>query len=500
MQKNNFNKTCELKEKLNSRYYSKDLAPVPIKERTWNYLDITALWIGLSVCIPTYMLASSLIVGGMNWWQAIFTIFLGNLIILIPMILNAHAGTKYGIPFPVFARAPFGLNGANIPALLRAIVGCGWFGILCWIGGSATHQLLSTLIPAWKTLPVLDLGFIGSQPLGAWLGFLIFWAVNFFIVIRGIESIRFLEKLAAPFLLIVGLTLLVWAWFEADGFGPMLSTPSKFATTKDFLLFFFPALTGMVGYWATLSLNIPDFTRYAKSQKDQIIGQVLGLNITMPLCAFVGVAVTSATVVIFGRQIWDPIELMAQFNNPFVVVIAMSALWIATLTTNLAGNVVAPSNGFSNLMPRLISFRTGGIITCILGILIMPWKLISDPTGYIFVWLLGYSALLGPIAGILIADYIFCRKTKYNLRDMYIKKGIYYYKKGYNPAAMWALAIAILINIPGFLVEIKIIEKASAFSIFTDQIYHYAWFIGFFVAFTLYLIFMKYSSKDKVVK
>lgn len=468
---------------------SKDMAPVRLADRKWNRWDIAALWVGMAVCIPTYMLASSLIAGGMNWWQAILTIFLGNVIVLVPMVLNAHAGTKYGIPFPVFARASFGLQGTHIPCVLRAIVACGWFGIQTWIGGAATHQILSAVFEGWRHLPVLDLGVLGIQPVGAWLGFLIFWAANLAIVIRGIESIRWMEKIAAPFLLLIGLALLVWAFVQARGFGPMLAKPSTFQTPADFWRFFFPALTGMVGYWATLSLNIPDFTRYARSQKDQVLGQALGLNTTMPFYSFIGVAVTSATVVIFGREIWDPVLLLAEFKSPVLVIVSMAALWIATLTTNLAANVVAPANSISNLWPRGISFRLGAIITCVAGVVIMPWKLIETPGGYIFTWLVGYSGLLGPIAGILIADYYVLRKTRLDLGALYGIGGAYRYRGGFNPAAMIALAVAILVNLPGFLAEIRVLDDTtSRLAAAAHRLYSYAWFVGFAVAFILYLL------------
>jgi len=460
---------------LSGPYVSADMAPVKAAERKWNVWDIAALWVGMAVCIPTYMLASSLIAGGMNWWQAILTIFLGNVIVLVPMVLNAHAGTKYGIPFPVFARASFGLNGTHLPCLLRAIVACGWFGIQTWIGGAATHQILSTVSETWRNLPVLDLGYAGSQPLGAWLGFLIFWVVNLAIVVRGIESIRWMEKIAAPFLLLIGLALLVWAVVRAKGFGPMLSKPSTFQSSSEFWRYFFPALTGMVGYWATLSLNIPDFTRYAKSQKDQVLGQALGLNTTMPLYSFIGVAVTSATVVLFGREIWDPVQLLAEFRSPVLVIASMAALWIATLTTNLAANVVAPANSFSNLWPRGISFRFGSIITCVVGVVIMPWKLLATPGGYIFTWLVGYSGLLGPIAGIMIADYYLVRKTRLDLGGLYGVTPAYRYRGGVHPAAMIALVVAILVNLPGFLAEIKVLDAASSpLAAAAHRLYSYA--------------------------
>jgi len=380
---------------------NEDIAPTKVSQRTWGTYNIAALWIGMSVCIPTYMLASGLIAGGMNWWQAIFTIALGNLIVLIPMILNAHAGTKYGIPFPVLARASFGTLGSNVPALLRAIVACGWFGIQTWIGGQAINAMLVVLIPSWQMF--------GGGP---WISFTIFWLMNVYFIIKGTESIRWLESLAAPFLIVVGLGLLIWAYVRGGGWGPILSQPSKFQSGAEFWKFFVPSLTGMVGFWATLSLNIPDFSRYAKSQRAQMLGQAIGLPPTMTLYSFIGVAVTSATIVIFGEAIWDPVALLAKFDNPFIIILAMISLLIATLTTNIAANVVSPANDLANLMPKKISFKTGGLITAVIGIVMMPWKLLSDFGTYIFGWLIGYSSFLGPIAGVLIADYFVVRKKQ----------------------------------------------------------------------------------------
>ena len=389
-----------------SLHVNPDLAPTTPAQRRWGVKDIAALWISMSACIPTYMIASSLIAEGMNWWQAVLTIFLGNTIVLVPMILNAHAGTKYGIPFPIYCRASFGILGANVPALLRALVACGWFGIQTWIGGGAIYQILAIYVPAWKELaPIAGLGINAAQL----VCFLAFWAVNMIVIWMGINSIRVLLNIKAPLLIVLGLALLAWAYHAANGFGPMLAQPSQFDPGQpkagEFWAFFFPALTGMIGFWATLSLNIPDFSRYARTQRDQMLGQALGLPPTMALYSFIGVAVTSATVTIYGHAIWDPVEVLSKFRDPFVLSIGMVSLCLATLATNIAANVVGPANDFSHLWPRRISFRTGGLITGVLGILIQPWKLIADPTGYIFRWLVAYSSLLGAVGGILIADY-----------------------------------------------------------------------------------------------
>jgi NCS1 family nucleobase:cation symporter-1 len=470
-----------------SKLFNPDLAPVPASGRKWRAGSFAALWISMSACIPTYMLASSLISGGMNWWQAILTIFLGNLIVLVPMILNAHAGTLYGIPFPVYCRASFGTTGANVPALLRALVACGWFGIQAWIGGSAIYKILCVFAPTLGQGTMLPLGITTGQL----VCFLFFWAINMLVVYKGINCIRWLLNLKAPLLIALGLLLLFWAYRNAHGFGPILSQPSAFSPGQpkagQFWLFFLPSLTGMVGYWATLSLNIPDFSRYAVSQKDQVIGQSLGLPLTMALYAFIGVAVTSATKIIYGETIWDPVDLLTRFTNPVLLVIAMLALCIATLATNIAANVVSPANDFAHLAPKRISFRTGGLITGIIGIVMMPWKLVADPNGYIFTWLIAYSALLGPIGGILIADYFVWRRKRLNVAALYDEAGEYRFSGGVSIVAIFALFIGAVPSLPGFLVQINAL-KPEAVAPAVRSIYSYAWFIGFAVAFVAYLI------------
>ncbi|MEO8859804.1 MAG: NCS1 family nucleobase:cation symporter-1 [Ginsengibacter sp.] len=472
-----------------SSLYSEDLAPIPKEKRTWDTWNYAALWISMSLCIPTYMLASSLIGGGMNWWEAILTIFLGNAIVLVPMILNGHAGAKYGIPFPVFARASFGVRGANIAAMLRAIVACGWFGIQTWIGGFALYQMLRLWVPAIETLPQIFPASFGLQT-GPAITFFIFWLINMWVVYLGVESIKKLLVFKAFFLPVAALALLSWAIYAVHGLGPILKTPSKFKTTTEFWNFFFPALTGMVGYWATLSLNIPDFTRYAKSQHAQIKGQAIGLPTSMTLFSFIGVVVTSATVILYGETIWDPLVLAGKFSSKFVISIAMIAVAISTLATNIAANIVSPANDFANLAPSKINFRKGGYITGVIGILIFPWKLIADPSGYIFTWLVGYSSLLGPVGGIMIVDYYFIRKQQLITKELYQLQGQYTFSKGFNIAAITALIAGILPNIPGFLTSIKLLPQ-DAVPLWVSHLYNYAWFVGFFVSGMIYYLMMK---------
>jgi NCS1 family nucleobase:cation symporter-1 len=447
--------------------YNQDLAPTTPAQRTWGTYNYIALWFSMSMEVTTYMLASSLIAGGMNWKQAVGTILLGNLIVLIPMLLNAHAGAKYGIPFPVLVRASFGLRGANIPALLRAVVACGWFGIQSWIGGQSIAAMVNVLWPATEKMPWV-----------LWACFLGFWLLNMFVVWRGVESIRFLQSFSAPFLLTMSLFLLGFMVRKAGGFGSMLAAPSKFATTGEFLHFFFPMLTAMVGYWATLSLNIPDFTRYAKSQESQIVGQAFGLPVAMALYSFIGIACTSASAVVFGEAIWSPITLLGRFHQPLVAFLALISILIATLNVNIGANVVSPSNDFSNLAPKLISFRTGGLITGFLGLAMMPWKLMATFGNYIFGWLVGYSGLLGPVAGIMVADYFFIRGKRLDVNSLYYRGGPYEYSGGINPRAIVALVAGVFIALIGLFVSSL------------RWLYDYAWFVGFGMAALVYLALM----------
>ena len=468
-----------------SSLINEDLAPVPQSKRTWGTWNYAALWISMSLCIPTYMLASGMIKDGLSWWQAILIFFIGNTIVLIPMLLNGHAGAKYGIPFPVLARASFGTKGANIPAMLRAIVACGWFGIQTWIGGESIYNL----IRAWNpSLAEIDSHSLFPQALPM-ICFFAFWLLNMFIIYLGVESIKKLLVFKAFFLPLAALALLFWAIFAAKGLGPILSQPSQLHGAA-FWNYFFPALTGMVGFWATLSLNITDFTRYAKSQKSQIRGQVIGLPPSMTLFAFVGVVVTLASAIIYGQPEWDIVKLAGKFENKMMVSFAMIGIIISTLATNIAANIVSPANDFSNLAPQKINFKLGGYITGIVGVLIFPWKLVADPNGYIFTWLIAYSSLLGPVGGIMIVDYYFLRKKELVVDELYQHKGRYRFANGFNPNAIIALLCGILPNIPGFLLQVKLVSS-NVFPEWISNLYHYAWFVGLFVSGFVYWILMK---------
>ncbi|MDF1808588.1 MAG: NCS1 family nucleobase:cation symporter-1 [Phycisphaerales bacterium] len=474
----------------NNPLMNADLAPVNVEDRTWSSWNIAALWIGMAVCIPTYMLAAGMVEQGMNWWQATLTVMAGNFIVLIPMILNGHAGTKLGVPFPILVRASFGIRGAHIPSIARSLVACGWFGIQTWIGGAALYTILGVLgvfnpLEDTHQLPVLGITWI------QFASFIAFWLIHVLIVIKGVESIKILETWAAPFLIASGVALLIWAMIKVEQPKQLFSSDTNFAQGSNFWKVFFPQLTAMVGFWATLSLNIPDFTRYSKSQRDQAMGQLIGLPPTMTLFCFIGIVVTGASVLIFGEAIWNPVDLVAQMGSPILVVISMIALLIATLSTNLAANVVSPANGFSNLSPSKISFRAGGLITCFIGVLMMPWNLISNTDGYIFTWLIGYSALIGPILGIMLCDYFIIRKTNINTEELYNANGLH---KGINWIAIVTLIISILPNVPGFL---NAASTQFSFPVYFDTIYTYAWFVGVSLSVVLYWILMTIFSKSK---
>jgi NCS1 family nucleobase:cation symporter-1 len=475
----------EAEDLTRSPLWNPDLAPTPPERRTWSTYDIAALWIGMSVVITTYTLASGLMDQGMTWWQALVTILAGNVIVLAPMILNAHAGTEYGVSFPVLCRASYGVIGARLPALLRALVACGWFGIQTWIGALALNAMIVAAWPGWNDVTA-----------GVWISFAVFWLIEVWIIVTGLEGIKHLEGWSAPLLLAGGAALLVWAAARGGGLGHVLAQSSRMRHgTATFWQLFPAALTANVGYWATLSLNIPDFTRYARSQRSQMLGQALGLPTTMTAFAFIGVAVTSASLVIYGEPIWNPVDLIARIGNVAAIVSGALVIMLAQLTTNMAANVVSPANDFSSLAPRRISYMTGGLITAVIGIAMMPWKLYADAAAYIFTWLIGYSSLMGAIGGVLIADYWIVRRRELSTPDLFRMNGAYAYTGGVNRKAVIATIVAIVPVIPGFVRAALTPGGQVASPTFVDVLYTYAWFVTFGLAFAIYLALMQISRR-----
>jgi NCS1 family nucleobase:cation symporter-1 len=472
-----------------SPLYNHDLAPVPVASRNWSAYNYAALWAAMSACIPTYMLSSGLIASGMNWWQALFTILLGNIIVLVPIILNSHPGTKYGIPFPVLARASYGTMGSNLPALMRAVVACGWFGIQSWIGGQALNLFLRCIIPSWTTMFG---GATAGHPNCEWISFAIFWLLNVAVIFKGMDLLKKVQALAAPFVIIMTGLLVVWAINQAHGLGGILHEPGKFHSLSEFLPIFLPSLTGMIAFWATLSLNMPDFTRFGRSQREQTMGQVVALPAAMTVFSAMGILITSAAVIIYPTaplsELWDPVKLIGKFNEPWLVAISMFTVVVATLSVNIAANVVSPANDFANAFPRFITFRNGALLTGILGILMQPWRLLADPSGYIFQWLVGYSGGLGSIAGVMIADYWLLRKTHLVLADLYRADGVYRYAGGWN----WKAVIATLAGcfcawIGAFVPSLKVF-------------YDCAWCVGFLVSLLIYFSLMKGMPRQQVAQ
>lgn len=473
-----------------NQLWNEDLAPTSEAQRTWRWYHFAALWVGMVMCIPAYTLSASLIEGGMSGYQAVWTVFLANAIVLVPMLLIGHAGAKYGIPYAVLARTSFGVRGARLPALMRAIVACGWYGIQTWFGGQMIYTLGGVLLghPLGGD-NITGLGINAAQL----ICFLIFWGIQFWYIFHGMESIRQLETYTAPLKILICFVLLAWVYNKAGSFGALLDQPSQFVEggkkAGQFWTTFWPSLTAMIGFWATLALNIPDFTRFAKSQKDQILGQTVGLPAPMGLLALMAVIVTSATVVLYGKALWDPVDVASRMTGA-AVLIALVILLIDTVSVNLAANLVGPAYDFSALNPKLISYKTGGYITAGIALVMMPWKILETTQGYIFTWLIGYSALLGPIAGILIIDYYFIRQTQINVPALYEEHGQYSYQKGWNMAAVIAFAIGVIPNIPGFL-NAAFPASFPEVSAVLKTIYTYAWFVGLAISSIVYFMLMR---------
>lgn len=468
-----------------SRFFNDELAPVPTGKRTWGTYNYFALWMGMAHNIPSYALASSLIALGMNWLQALITITLGNLIVLVPMLLNSHAGTKYGIPFPVYARAFYGIRGANLAALLRAFIACGWFGIQTWVGGEAIYILVGKLVGAgWRDAPSF-----GGQPWTLWLSFAVFWIVQMLIIWRGMDAVRRFENWTAPLVSVGFLILLSYVLIKAGGPGPILSEPAKLGWGAGFWKTFAPSLMAMIAFWSTLSLNMPDFTRFGGSQRKQVRGQLLGLPTTMTFIAVVAILTTSGGQLLYGEAIWDPAQLANRFSSPALVVVALIALVLATVSANLAANVVSPSYDFSNAFPKRITFALGGLITGILGILIQPWKLYSDPDIYIFTWLGFYGGILGAVAGVLVAGYWVVRRRRLELAELYLEKGRYWFSGGWSWQAVLATVIGAVLAVGGAYTAPGSSGPFPAHGLipFLKPLYDYSWVAGLVGGAVIYL-------------
>ena len=480
---------------IDNPFWNKDLDPIALEGRTWSTYNFIALWISMVIAPGTFMLGSGLIASGMNWWQAGITMFVGSMIVVVPIILTGCIGTKYGISFPIVLRVCFGMHGAKLIALVRGAVACCWFGISSWIGSGAVFAFLRLFFPSIQNFVVesLELNYI------QFACFIAFICLEIFIICKGMHGIKFITSYSTPILIIFSVILFVWAWVKAGSFSAVLSASCSLQHGNEinFGYIFLPSLTAIVGVWCALSLSIPDFTRYAKSQKSQIVGQSLSLPFAMTLYSFLGVFVAGTSILIYGTAIWNPDALIEKFDNPIASGIATLVLIVSVLTTNLAANIVSPANDISNLFPRLISFRTGGVVACILGIFIFPWKILADPYSYIFVWLTSYPPVMGAIAGIIISDYYLVRKRKIVLSETFNRSGIYSYTNGWNITAFITVILAVIPIIPGFIS--KFYPKCG--NVFPNWIIHisdYGWWISSLIAITLYYGLMTLNKKTGI--
>ncbi|MDR7332696.1 NCS1 family nucleobase:cation symporter-1 [Roseateles asaccharophilus] len=456
-----------------------DLVPTTSAQRTWGWKDFAALWVGMVVCVPTYTMASSMLDQGFSWQQAVWLVLLANLIVLIPMVLIGRVGPKHGIPFPVLARASFGVKGASLPAVLRGLVACGWFSINCYFGALALHSFLNVL-GFGLAAPAAGETISTSQ----FACFIAFWALHLWFIWRGTESIRLLEVIAAPLMIGASAALVVWLMMSVPS-AQLFGLPAKEVPGGPNSL---AALTGLVGFWATLALNIPDFTRFAKTQRDQVVGQAIGLPVPMALFSMVGVIGFSASAILYGKAELFPDALLAKMG-PVAAGIGLLVILLANLTTNVAANLVSPSYDFSQLAPSKISFRMGGLIAAVIGLLFMPWKLLATSGGYLFTWLGGYGTLLGAIAGILLTDYYLIRRTELNSTDLYRRGGEYEYSGGWNVRAIVALLLGVLPCLPGYLVVSGVLDK-SAVAPALVTLFSFGWFFSLAVSGAVYFFSM----------
>lgn len=465
--------TDAVKETLrSSKYYNQDLAPTLDSQRNWTAYNLAACWVGMNVCIPAYQMASSAVSMGLSWWLSLLLVALGNCIVLVPILLNAHVGTKYGVPFPVYARTAFGIRGAQIPSFVRTIIGIGWTGILIWQGAESLQVAMCLIIPGWSSIAA-----------GQWIMFAVFWALNIGIAYAGSNALKKFESIATPLLGITCAALLYWGIKVVVTGGYTMSQALNAVTVpEDFNLSetVVACLVANIAFYSTWALNIPDLSRYCKDQKSQVRGQLFGMPGSMVAIAFIGVFITGVTALKFGRAYWDPNQIVEAIGSPGAAIFAAFAISLATLTTNVTTNILPPVNGLCNLWPKGITYKRSVVIVGILTIIMQPWKLVSDPSGYIYNWLGTYGALTGPIASILIYDYYFVKKKRLALDELYLGQGSrYWYKNGFNIRAIAAWGLAILLPVLG-----KFIPLFSVFSL-------YGWIVSFALGFVFYPLLMR---------
>lgn len=475
-----------LQELAGSKYMNADLVPTSAAERTWSTYNIGMLWVGMVICITGFSYAAALIALGMAPIIALINVLIGNLIILIPMQLNSHAGTRYGIPFPVFSRITFGRVGAHLPSLTRAIVAAGWCAVQCWVGGAAFSSIISVFSSSWDT-----------EGTGRFIGFGLFMIVTLILGLRGSEGIKWIEAIGSPVLIILCVGLLVWIITLGNDYGVSVAdmflagnNEEALAANGGMAYVFMAGITSNIAVWATLALNIPDFSRYAKSQKAQFRGQLYAMPTSVMALVIIGAMFAKVTEVAYGQAEFDPTVVLLHLNNKVVVVLASLGVIIGTLTTNMAANVVAPANGFANLAPKKISYKVGIIITCILCVVYRPWWMYGDAGAFMFSWLGTCGTILGPVAAILVADYFIVKKKRINVKALYDENNdTYEYNNGWNVRAIAAWVL-------GFLVPM--LGKFGIGGEVTKWLDANSYIVGFIIAFILYILFMKSEKKSYV--
>jgi NCS1 family nucleobase:cation symporter-1 len=493
-----------------SKYFNNDIRPTVQAERTWGTYNISMLWVGMSICIPSFMMASGLVGMGLSVWASVFNVVLGNVLILIPIQLNSYVGTKYGISFPVFSRLTFGMKGAHIASVSRAITACGWCAVQCGLGGTAIMFCVQAFVPS------LDI----STPVCVWVGFLLFLFMTWLLTAFGEKIIRVFEAIGSPVLIVMSIGLLIWAFVIAgnagysvgDVFSTNITSGDTAATRGGAFAVFLIGLTNNIGFWATMALNIPDFSRYAKNQKAQFRGQLYGMPIMMAVCAVIGAVYAQATFLadITGNRValFSPVDALAYIGTPgtvshsiLLLVLGIGVI-IATLTTNIAANVVAPGNGFSNLSPKRISYFWGVTIACVIAV-VYQFLLTSSDTlsGAMFTFLNIYGGILAPFAAILIIDYWVHKKQRVEVIDLY-REGSdtrYYYQGGFNSAAIIAWIAGAFV--PTLYSIVATAAPSSAFVqnavLYYININSYLW--AFLVAFIVYLLIGKGSLTVKSI-
>ena len=484
-----------LAELKSSKYYNDDLAPSSISERSWTTYSITMLWVGMAICIPSLALASGLIGMGVSPWLSVLNVALGNIIILIPIQLNSQIGTKYGIPFPLFARMTFGTIGAQVPAILRAITACGWTSVQAWVGGGAVGAMIGCFVPKFAdqnwTINLPSWG--GMQEAGAsqFWGYVIFMIFVAWVAYNGIDQIKWVQNIGSPILIVVMIALLIWSYSIVPGdvsFLGVMSQPNDYALIDQnggFAVVYLTGLMGNIAFWATMALNIPDFSRYVKTQKDQFRGQLYGMPLPMAGCAFIGAYFSQATKLAYGEAMFDPTGVFYHLENKILIFIAAIGVIAATITTCVAANVVAPANGFSNVAPTKISYKKGVIIAVFIAFFILQAWWIYGSGGAYFTWMNAYGTILAPIAAIFIADYFVCKKKRTDVASLFKgKDGRYWYSGGWNWAALIAWFISFILPLMTYF------GVQGSFWTFINSI-NYIW--SFVLGFVIYVLLMKTS-------